>query len=186
MRLACHALLIALMAIPATPAASAQNDFRPVDQAATQPDFFTFRTQLQVAIARCDIQALLAVVHKDIKNSFGGTDGVDEFKQIWELDKPGTLIWETLARVLALGGSLDGDDRFVAPYVFSRWPSGVDPCGFVAIVGTGVPVRTEPTSAAESLTSLSFEIVQEVQTQAPSQKWVAIAMREGEACQIGN
>ena len=108
MRLACHALLIALLiallAIPATPAASAQNDFRPVDQAAAQPDFFAFRTQLQAAIARRDIQALLAVVHKDIKNSFGGTDGVDEFKQIWELDKPGTLIWETLARVLALGG----------------------------------------------------------------------------------
>ena len=104
MRLACRGLSIALLAIPATPAASARNDFRPVDQAAAQPDFFTFRTQLKAAIARRDIQALLAVVRKDIKNSFGGTDGVDEFKQIWELDKPGTLILETLARVLALGG----------------------------------------------------------------------------------
>ena len=56
MRLACRGLSIALLAIPATPAASARNDFRPVDQAAAQPDFFTFRTQLKAAIARRETQ----------------------------------------------------------------------------------------------------------------------------------
>ena len=69
------------------PAALAQVSLRPIDQAASQPDFFTFRAHLQAAVARRDIPAILAVVHKDIKNSFGGDNGIEEFKKKWELEK---------------------------------------------------------------------------------------------------
>ena len=171
--------LVALLLSAAMQAVLAQGDFKPVDQAAAQPDFFAFRARLQAAVARRDKEAVLAVIHKDIKNSFGGNGGVDEFKQVWELDKPGTPLWEELAQVLSLGGSFMGDGRFVAPYVFSRWPSGTDPYGFVAVIGTGVRVRAEASASAMSTHSLSFEIVEELQTRATNDAWVAVILADG-------
>lgn len=171
--------LPALLLSAAMQSVLAQGDFKPVDQAASQPDFFAFRAQLQAAVARRDKEAVLALLHKDIKNSFGGNGGVDEFKQVWELDKPGTPLWDALARVLSLGGSFIGDGRFVAPYVFSRWPSGTDPYGFVAVIGSGVRVRTEASASAASTHSLSSEIVEELQTQAPTDGWVAVMLADG-------
>lgn len=169
----------ALVLSAVMPVAQARDDFKPVDQAATQPDFFAFRVQLQAAVVRRDKEAVLAVLHKDIKNSFGGNGGVDEFKQVWELDKPDTPLWDALARVLSLGGSFMSDGRFVAPYVFSRWPSGTDPYGFVAVIGSGVRVRTEASASAASTHSLSFEIVEELQTRAPNDAWVAVMLPDG-------
>ncbi len=166
---------IALLVSTALHAALAQGDFKPVDQAASQPEFFAFRARLQAAVARRDQGALLAVVHQDIKNSFGGSGGVDEFKQVWALDEPGSRVWETLSAALALGGSFLPDGRFVAPYVFSQWPAGTDPYGFVAIIGSGVRVHAQPAASSATLHTLSFEIVEEVQTTSSSRDWIAVA-----------
>jgi hypothetical protein len=76
--LACLCLCLLLAALPAQ--AQAQRPLLPVDQAAAQPDFFSFRAQLQAALARRDVDAVLAVVHPEIKNSFGGNDGIAEFR----------------------------------------------------------------------------------------------------------
>jgi hypothetical protein len=78
--------VLVLLAFFAVPGAFAQKVLRPVDEATAQPDFFSFRAQLLAAIARRDVQALLSVVHKDIKNSFGGNGGIDEFKTLWIID----------------------------------------------------------------------------------------------------
>ena len=174
------ALLLFLLSGPAADrAACAQQTLRPVDQAASQPDFFTFRARLQSAIARRDTQAVLAVVHKDIKNSFGGEDGIDEFRQMWALSQPDSKLWEALGTALALGGIFQGDGSFAAPYVFGLWPEGADPFGQVAILGSAVRVRAEPNAAAEPVSRLTFAIVDVAEAASPNETWVAVRLAGG-------
>jgi hypothetical protein len=131
----------------------------PVDEAAKRPEFFSFRAQLQQAIARRDATALLAAVDPNIKNSFGDNDGIDEFKSMWEIGQADSEIWEELGTVLSMGGSFFDDHTFVAPYVFSKWPESLDSFEHVAVVGANVRVRSEPRTDAAPLDAVSFVIL---------------------------
>ena len=131
----------------------------PVDEAAKRPEFFSFRAQLQQAIARRDAAALLAAVDPNIKNSFGGNDGIDEFRTMWKIGQADSEIWEELGTVLSMGGSFFDEHTFVAPYVFSKWPESLDSFEHVAVVGANVRVRSEPRTDAAPLDAVSFVIL---------------------------
>lgn len=131
----------------------------PIDEAPSRPEFFAFRAHLQAALARRDVDAVLAVVAPDIKCSFGGDDGLDGFLRLWTPRDPGSRLWEELATVLALGGTFDSDDRFVAPYVFSRWPDGVDPFEHVALVAADVRILAAPRTDADVVGTSSFVVL---------------------------
>lgn len=170
-------LLIAAMGMPV--GAAAQQQLLPVDEAVKQPDFFSFRAGLIAAVARRDAQAILAVVHKDIKTSFGPEGGIDDFKKKWRLDRADSPFWETFATVLALGGTFNSADGFVAPYVFANWPEGSDSFENVAITGSKVRVREAPNAAAATIDALSFVVVPRAQAGVPNQQWVAIRLSNG-------
>ena len=131
----------------------------PVDEAAKRPEFFSFRAQLQRAIAIRDTAALLAAVDPDIKNSFGGNDGIDEFRTMWRIGQADSEIWEELGTVLSMGGSFFDDRTFVAPYVFSKWPETMDSFEHVAVVGANVRIRSEPKPDAAPIDAVSFVIL---------------------------
>ena len=132
----------------------------PIDQAVQRPDFFSFRARLQTAIARRDHEALLAIVDPVIKNSFGGDDGIDEFRNGWRPEAADSTLWSELGEVLALGGTFDLQrTRFTAPYVFSRWPGDYDAFEHVAVISAEVRVRSAPRADAPPITALSFAIV---------------------------
>ncbi len=175
-RLAAALILLALFVCPG---AWAQQHLLPIDQATTQPDFFSFRAQLIAALARRDGPALLEAVHQNIKNSFGGNDGIDEFKQMWALDQPDSRLWEELAKVLALGGTFGGEGSFTAPYTFSRWPDSVDAFSHVAIVGSSVRVRSAASRTVPTVASLSYAIVEQVGSRAQNDEWVRVRLPGG-------
>jgi hypothetical protein len=139
--------------------AAAPVSLLPVDEAATRPDFFSFRAQLQRAIAMRDVATLLAAVDPDIKNSFGGNDGIDEFRTMWRIGQPDSALWEELGTVLSMGGSFFDEHTFVAPYVFSKWPEALDSFEHLAVVGAKVRVRAEPRADAALLEAVSFVIL---------------------------
>lgn len=171
--------LLAAIAIAIPSLAKAQARLLPVDQAATVPDFFSFRAQLQVAVAKRDLKVILAAMSKDVKLSFGGDDGVSEFGNVWKPESPDTKLWEVLAGVLALGGTFDAQGAFTAPYVFTRWPQDKDSFSHMAAIGTGVRVRTAPNAAASAIASLDFSLV-EVSEDAPSDEmWVQVKVGPG-------
>ena len=85
--------------------ALAQSRLLPVDQAALVPDFFSFRAQLAAAIARRDFLFLLSVLSKEVKLSFGGDAGVEDFNKIWKPAAPDSRVWDVLGTTLALGGT---------------------------------------------------------------------------------
>lgn len=175
--------LVLVLAIPRAAdgqAPAARATLHPVDEAARQPDFFTFRAALQVALAERDTAALLAVVDPGIKNSFGGDDGSLEFRRLWSPGDPASPLWATLAPVLALGGAFAGDDTFVAPYVFSQWPDSIDAFEHVAVVGQGVRVRAAPALDAAPVGRLDFAIVALATGEAaPDPAWTAIRLDGG-------
>ena len=130
----------------------------PVDQAAMQPDFFTFRARLLTAIARRDEAALVAAVDPDIRLSFGTDNGIDDFRKM--LRDPKGTFWADLAAALSLGGTFMSPDTFVAPYVFATWPDGADSFECAAILGERVSVRKTAVRGSAVLASVSFDVVQ--------------------------
>lgn len=148
----------------------------PSDQAASVPDFFSFRAQLQAAVARRDADAVLSVLSKDVKLSFGGDTGIDDFKKLWMPDAPDSVLWETLATVLALGGTFAADGTFTAPYVFTGWPQDKDVFASMAAIGSGVRVRSAPNAIAPVVGALDFAIVELAEPAAVDSKWVRIKM----------
>jgi len=156
-----------------------QQTLAPVDEAASQPEFFAFRALLHDAIARRDVAAVLAVVHKNIKNSFDGDDGIAEFRKKWKPEAADSVLWRELGAVLALGGTFAGSSRFVAPYVFSRWPENVDSFENVAIIGERVRVRAAPSREDAIVGSLSFVIVPLHRAQQGHDGWTAIRRSDG-------
>lgn len=165
--------ILAILALLAT-APLAQQPFLPVDEAGNRPDFFSFRAQLQRAIARHDTAALLAIVHPQIKNSFGGNDDIDEFRTMWNIGAADSEIWGLLGTVLGLGGSFHEDDTFVAPYVFSRWPGQIDPFDHVAVIGSDVRVRSQPNADAPVIAAMSFTILPVARSDAEVEGWTAV------------
>jgi len=149
----------------------------PVDDAATRPEFFSFRAQLQEAVARHDVDAVMAVVHPNIKASFGGDEGIEAFRRMWRPTEPDSTLWGTLAAVLALGGSFQGAETFVAPYTFSRWPEKFDSFEHVAVVAADVRIREAPRADAPVVATMSFAILPVARsTTGTSDEWTAVQL----------
>ena len=152
--MAAASLVLCLAAAP-----TRASRLEPIDEGPRRADFVAFRGQLQRSVARHDVPGLLRVVHRDIKNGFGGDDGIEAFRRLWGLEKPNSELWRELGSVLALGGSFDGTDTFVAPYVFSRWPREFDAFDHVALLGSNVRIRSAPKADAHILETHSFAIL---------------------------
>lgn len=174
-------LLAPLPALAAQPPALQRLD--PVDQAATVPDFFTFRARLQAAVARHDTAAVLDALSKDVELSFGGERGVADFKTMWRPEAADSTLWDTLGTALALGGSFDAKGRFQAPYVASTWPRSMDFRIGIAVVGSGVRARAAAAETAAVIASLDFSIIEQADQSGEPAGWVAVNLPTG---QIGH
>jgi hypothetical protein len=152
------------------------------------PDFFAFRARLQTIVAKHDTAALLEIVDPEIRASFGSDHGITAFKELWNLDDPGSQLWKELGTVLAMGGAFSGPDLFTAPYTFSNWPNDLDAFEFVAVVGSNVRVRTESRADAPVLATVDYAILQvddQAGFDAKDQEWTGIKF-EGKKAYISS
>jgi hypothetical protein len=116
---------------------------KPVDEAATDPDFFLFRWRVQTALAARDTAEIMRVVDPSILNSFGGDGGPDEFREQWHLKTPEkSHLWVILGAILSLGGRFLQDSTFYAPYLFDA--TAGDPFETLVVLGTNVPMYAGP------------------------------------------
>ena len=159
-------------------------ELRPVDEAVRQPDFFTFRAQLQAAVARHDTTAVIAALDPGVRLSFGAHGGLADFRTMWLAPDRIETLWREMGAVLALGGSFQSPTSFVAPYVFSEWPNtGPDAFDHVAVIGSNVRVRAEARPDASVIARLSYKIVA-VGSGSPARgpeatDWVAVRLENG-------
>ena len=173
------AILTGLLLISTPITVYAQPILKPVDQADRKADFFSFRAQLLAAIIKKDKNLLLAAVNKNIKNSFGGNDGIENFKKSWKIDQVNSPLWETLGTVLALGGTFDHTGSFNAPYTFSAWPDNVDVFENIAIIGDKVNIRATPTLNGKVLANVSYAILPLVNKVGLNKQLVAVKLTNG-------
>jgi hypothetical protein len=178
--------LIALVWIPSVSTGSQNRKLYPVDEAAKDPAFFTFRARLIQAVQRRDATYLLSILSPKISNSFGGSEGVAEFKEMWKPELSQSKVWTELAKVLSLGGAFDKDGSFSAPYLHARWPE-TEGDGFEVgvIVGENVRVRATPQITASVIQNLSFDIVdvpdwQTAKARGEKRNWVKIKLSDGQ------
>lgn len=158
--------------------AAAPATLLPIDAAAEQPDFFSFRAQLQAAVARHDVGAVMAVLDPNIKLSFGGDDGLDGFRRLWRPTEADSELWGELGAVLALGGTFDTDSSFTAPYIFSKWPNEFDGLEHVALTGSNVRIRSAAKADAPAIATLSFAILPlaRINGRADFDGWTAVQL----------
>jgi len=174
------AIAIVLAAVCWSSIGLAQTTFLPVDEAVRQPDFFSFRSRLMVAIARRDTVALYAAIDPRIKTGFGGDDGIAAFKRQWRPGDRASRIWPKLAAILSLGGQFRGEDQFVAPYLYSAWPEKIDAFTHVAVISSRVNVRSAPRASAPLMGMVTFSIVAlDPKADRPGGPWRAVRMPNG-------
>lgn len=133
----------------------------PVDEAEKDPSFVIFRDKLLKAIQKRDIKFVLSIVDKNIKNGFGGEDGIANFKKNWKVYNRNSELWKELEIVLTHGGTFDKQNKrsFFAPYLFTTFPEEIDAFEYQAIFGNNVNLRAKPDANAPIIASLSYNIV---------------------------
>jgi hypothetical protein len=177
--------LLVLCCLQVPPAAGQAVRLLPQDEAVRQPEFFSFRAQLLAALARRDTAALMSVVAPEIHNTFGDDNGAVAFRRLWRLDSADSRLWQELTTVLALGGTFEHDSSFVAPYVFSRWPSQYDSFEYLAVIASDVRIRAGPDATAPVVGKAGFEVVRRARTRAgtsaaaDSQEWEPVQLEDG-------
>lgn len=145
-------------------AAGQERFVKPVDEASKDASFLGFRTKLISAVEKKDAKYILSIVAPDIKNGFGGEDGIVNFKKQWKIEQKDSEFWKEFSAVIKNGGSFIGEgpnklSLFAAPYLFTVWPEDVDAFEHGAIFGTNVNLREEPNTESKVVAQLSYNIV---------------------------
>ena len=164
-----------------SPAFAKEAKLNPYDDAARDPSFFIFRARLLEAIQQRDAQFVVSILSPNIKNGFGGNDGISEFRQYWKLERPDSKFWKTMIRVLALGGSFNEETTFMAPYTYSKFPDEFDAFEHGVVIGENVKVRKEPKLDGQVIGTLSYDIVKvtewkPINEAGKKQAWVTVLL----------
>ncbi len=181
--------LIALLACAAAAGAQEQK-LMPVDEAAGDASWVSFRNRLLNALQKRDAKFLLSITDRNVRNSTSGERGLAVFREQWDLKSDTSPIWRELPSALFLGAAYmkrdKGPQELCAPYVLAKWPADIDPFGHGAIVAKETGVKREPNSASATFETLSYDIVGvldwevEDREAGSPQRWVKIRARAGE------
>lgn len=136
---------------------------KPVDEAKSDASFLAFRTKLIAAARKRDAKYVLSVVDRDIKNSFGGNDGIEEFKKAWKINDSKSEFWDEFLPVINNGGTFikEGNSKiFFAPYSFNSFPDDLDAFSYSVIFGNNVNLRSKADVNSPVVASLSYNIVE--------------------------
>jgi hypothetical protein len=147
---------------------AAQERFvKPVDEAEKDATFLIFRSKLIEAVKKRDAKYILSVVDRNIKNSFGGNDGIAEFKKYWKIERPTSRFWDEFSAVINNGGNFveeTGNKLFFAPYTFNSFPADLDAFDYSAIFGSNVNVRAKADENAPIVANFSYNVVKILKT----------------------
>lgn len=157
-----------------------ERPFPLVDEAAQDPTFVAFRARLLDIVSRRDLKSLLDVTSPTIMFSFGQGPGIERFQRYYGLDDGKSELWAELGRVLSLGGTFQGPDMFVAPYVYSRWPEELaEATDYVAVTAAETPVYERPSVEAAVVRRIGPNIVLTSYDDKVADKWHRVLLLDG-------
>jgi hypothetical protein len=188
LRLILPVLLVA-MATFSPPLYSQERKLDPVDEAAKDASWASFKKRLLTAVEKRDRKFILSILDKAVRSGTGGGRGVAAFRKQWELDTDASPLWHELSAVLSLPAAHHRPEKgpleLCVPYVAVRWPQDIDAFAGGAITAREALVKAGPSSTSLTIATLSYHIVEvadwEVTDQAGSrQVWVKIKLKTGE------
>ncbi|OGA23099.1 MAG: hypothetical protein A3I02_02335 [Betaproteobacteria bacterium RIFCSPLOWO2_02_FULL_67_26] len=183
-------LLLFLAAALCSPPSYSQEERRlaPVDEAESDGTWISFRAQLLAAVAKRDLEYVLGVIDRGVRNGSDSPRGVEEFREQWQLDAPDSTFWRELSAALALGSAwLARDDQpreLCAPYLLGKWPRDMDPLANGVVTVREAPVKSAPSAKANALLTLAHVVVPVADWEvddsdaASKQKWVKIRLKD--------
>jgi hypothetical protein len=156
-------------------ALSAAARFPPIDQC-RDAGFADFRTSLSSAVERRDIDALLNLMSDDVRVSFGGRFGKDQFRHYWQSAPANSGdLWAELTDALKLGCAIKGEAR-VFPSMFAQTD---DYDGFETWVARpGARLRARPTLRGRILARLAWQVLQ-LDGQWDGADWIPVRLTDG-------
>ena len=163
--------------IAAQPAAAVDRR-PPVDQCARDRSFVAFRDDLRSAIRRRDRRHILSILAPDVGVSLGGARGEADFISQWHLDRPDSLLWESLDAALALGCARLDNGELVAPALVAQLDDQEDSSSAVVAIRTGAPVRAQPDGASEAIATLAWDVLRLRSIEVP-EGWYAVTLASG-------
>lgn len=168
------------LAIAAALAAATPAQLPPVDRCQGEPGFDQFRAALDDAIARKDAVALRRLAADDIRSSFGGDGGWDEFAAAWRLEEPRqSALWKQLQSVMALGCARTEAGGRVFPGLFEDMGDDADPFELL-VIRPGSSLRSAPDRNASGITTLDWASAAVVAPQGPD-GWVKVRTANGDS-----
>jgi len=153
---------LCLLVLFASAAVSQERYVRPVDEAKKDASFLAFRTRLIAAAERKDAAYIFKILDRNITSSFGGHDGIADFKEFWKINEKGSKFWGEFLRAIKNGGHFYQEGRvrtFTAPYSYSGFPEDLDSFEHSVIFGDKVNLRDAPRMDSKVIGSLSYNIV---------------------------
>jgi hypothetical protein len=143
------------------PAAAQGLRLEQVDQASRNPEFAAYRAALLDAVRRRDVDFVVDRADLEIKLSFGGDYGRENFRRalIGKEEWQGEYYWRELQAVLELGGVFMEDGAFCTPYLACIDVPGCpecDPFETVYVTRADAVARVEPDANAEVAAKLSW------------------------------
>lgn len=182
-------LLLATLTALCLTAYAQEQKILPLDEAANDRSWVSFRNRLLDALQKHDRKFLVSVLDRNVRNGTEGERGIAAFRQQWDLASDASPLWRELPSALFLGAAYmkrDKGQELCAPYLLARWPADIDPFGHGAVVAKETAVKSEPASASKTLAVLSYDIVPVLdwdvgdrEVESP-QRWVKVRAREGE------
>ena len=183
---------------PAPPAVNpaAPRKLPPVDEGSADATWVQFRAALLDSLQRGDRRALAGIIDANVLNALETPRGIAAFRKMWDLDGTDNRLLRDLSVSLQMGSAWYQPKKSVrmlcAPYVPIKWPlDDVDPYDNGAIVVKEALVKVAPSHAAQTLGSLSYDIVavrdwevadREEQLQ---QRWVKVRFADHEGSRDG-
>lgn len=169
-------LILGALSLTGAFANAAERKAMPVDEAAQVQGFEAYRNDLLAAIARRDVDAVVASAAPDIELSFGGDAGHDALRKFLTLseddladdykDQAAAMresYWDAMEEMLRLGGKADGPEAFDAPYTWTVELSETDdPFTIYFVIDHDVPMRDRPNRHGAVIRTLAYDVVQAI------------------------
>jgi len=144
----------------------------PVDEAKKDASFNVFRGKLITAVKNKDKKFFLSILDRNVKGSFGGDSGIEDFKKLWKIENPQSELWNELLAVLTNGGKFTKSKKeFCGPFSFTNFPEDIDSFEYQMIFGNNVNLRAQPNSTARVVAQLSYNVVKvDYETSVPDKR----------------
>ena len=183
-----HLLIAAVLAAVASGAVAQEVKLPPIDEGVHDPSWTSFKARLLEALAKRDQKFVLGIVDARIRNTLG-QNGRTEFRKLWQPQAADSPLWVELPKLLFLGGVFvkrdNGGSEFCAPYVRFKWPDNAPAGASGAILVADALMKAKPSAAAETLQTLSHDLVKVLNWEVADedrenkQQWVGIQTKAG-------